>query len=95
MQDEAPYFVVELEDQHLKEEDGQCTLEAEFSIPNPRNVRWFKNKLEIFLGNNMHIEHLDCIHQLTIKKLSPKDAGKYILQCDDVKTAAWLEVDGE
>ena len=95
VQEAVPSFIRELQDQHLKEEDGQCVLEAEFSIPNPRKVRWFKNKLEIFLGNNIHIEHLDCIHKLTIKKLSPKDAGKYILQCDDIKTSGWIEVAGE
>ncbi|XP_067934437.1 twitchin-like [Watersipora subatra] len=92
VQQEVPVFIRELEDQNLKEEDGHCVMEAEFSIPNPRKVRWFKNKLEIFHGNNIHLEHLDCIHKLTIKKLSPKDAGKYILLCDDVKTSGWIEV---
>ena len=90
-----PVYTKHLEDQHLKEEDGQCVMEAEFSDPNPRKVRWFKNKLEIFLGNNLHIEHTDNCHKLIIKKLSAKDAGKYILSCDNIKTSCSLEVDGK
>lgn len=35
-----PYFVRNLEDKHMKEEDGQVTVEAEFSIPDPRKVRY-------------------------------------------------------
>lgn len=89
-----PYYTRDLEDKQLREEDGQCMFDCEFSIPNPKNVRWFKNKVEIFHGNNLHIEHHDCLHQLTIKKLSVKDAGKYTITCDDIKSSAWLHVQG-
>jgi len=93
-QEAVPVYIVPLEDINAKEEEGPVTLEAEFSIPNPKKVRWFKNKLEIFLGNNIHIEHVDCMHRLTIKKLSQKDGGKYTLSCDDIKTSAWLNITG-
>ena len=56
--------------------------------------RWFKNKLEIFHGRNIHIEHNDCQHRIIIKRLSPKDAGKYTVSCDDIKSTAWLNVEG-
>ena len=35
-----PYFVKNLEDKNMKEEDGQVSMEAEFSIPDPRKVRY-------------------------------------------------------
>jgi len=91
-----PYFTLDLVDQHLKEEERNYAIfEAEFSIPDPRKIRWFKNKVEIFHGDNYHIVHKEEFHSLTIKKLSVKDAGKYTLTCDGIKSSAWLHVQGE
>lgn len=87
-------FVKELEDQRAMEGKDKVVFMCKFCKPNAK-VRWHKNKLEIFHSHHYHFVQNGDELMLQINKVMLEDGGKYTCQCNDVKTSAWLYVDGE
>lgn len=83
----------DLEDKKTLEGDKTVRFNCAFCKPNAQ-VKWFKNKLEIFNGHKYHFENEDQEYSLDIQDVKMEDAGKYWLECNGVKTSAWLFVEG-
>lgn len=86
--------MVELDDIKATEGDKKTQFESDFCKPNAK-VKWFKNKLEIFAGHKYHFENDDKKYRLVINHVKLEDGGKYTLECNNVKSSAWLYVEGK
>jgi hypothetical protein len=71
----------------------ESTFMAEFCKPNAK-IKWFKNKLEIFNGHKFHFLNEGNTYKLLVNNVKLEDGGKYTLECNGVKTSAWLYVQG-
>lgn len=82
-----------MEDQKAKEGDSVIKFSCKFTKPDAK-YRWYKNKLEIFQGKRYHFENEGEDYELCINNIKMEDGGKYTLECDGIKTSAWLYVEG-
>ncbi|KAF6018856.1 unc-22 [Bugula neritina] len=88
---EPPSFKIPLVDVTVEEGvDKEVTFMAEFTVKNPKLVKWQRNRMEIFKGSKDEIIHETYVHKLRITKLSAKDSGRYTLTVDGVSTSANL-----
>ena len=55
---------------------------------------FLQNRMEIFKGHKDEMIEDGLVHRLVINKLSAKDAGMYMLDCDGTTTTATLFVKG-
>lgn len=77
----------------IKEGTKEAVFSCEFVKPNAK-LKWFKNKLEIFNGHKYHFKNEGNIYKLILHNVKLEDGGKYTLECNGVKTSAWLYVEG-
>lgn len=93
-QQEPDKFLKELDDVKCMEGKERVTFSCEFCKPNAQ-VRWFKNKMDVFHGHKYHLTNDDHEYKLELYNVKPEDGGKYTCQCNDVTTSGWLYVEGE
>ncbi|XP_069132541.1 twitchin-like isoform X9 [Argopecten irradians] len=91
---EPDKFLEELEDIKTIEGEKSVHFSCGFCKPNAQ-VKWFKNKLEIFNGHKYHFENEGQEYILDIQSVKLEDAGKYTLECNGIKTSAWLYVEAK
>jgi len=84
----------DLEDVKCDEGTVKVRFFCEFCKPNAQ-VKWFKNKLEVFNGKKYHFENDDVDYALIINNVKLEDGGKYTLECNGAKSSAWLYVEGQ
>lgn len=77
----------------IKEGTKEAAFSCEFVKPNAK-LKWFKNKLEIFNGHKYHFKNEGNIYKLILHNVKLEDGGKYTLECNGVKSSAWLYVEG-
>ncbi|XP_069132543.1 twitchin-like isoform X11 [Argopecten irradians] len=92
--EEPDKFLEELEDIKTIEGEKSVHFSCGFCKPNAQ-VKWFKNKLEIFNGHKYHFENEGQEYILDIQSVKLEDAGKYTLECNGIKTSAWLYVEAK
>ncbi|XP_021346443.1 twitchin-like isoform X8 [Mizuhopecten yessoensis] len=91
---EPDKFLEDLEDIKTMEGEKMVHFTCGFCKPNAM-VKWFKNKLEIFNGHKYHFENEDQEYILDIQNVKLEDAGKYTLECNGIKSSAWLYVEAK
>ena len=93
VQQKADSFIKPLQGQKVKEgRDKKVRFECVFSKNNVK-AKWFKNKQELFVGKKFKMTSQGDLHVLEITDPKTDDEGKYVCQCLDVKTEAYLEVE--
>lgn len=68
-------------------------LACKFSQPTA-NVRWYKNKLEVFHGPKYNMSATDGVFRLIVNRVAMEDAGKYTCEADKKETSCYLKVEG-
>uniref|UniRef100_K1R5L7 Titin n=1 Tax=Magallana gigas TaxID=29159 RepID=K1R5L7_MAGGI len=92
--EEPDKFLQDLQDMKIKEGTKEAVFSCEFVKPNAK-LKWFKNKLEIFNGHKYHFKNEGNIYKLILHNVKLEDGGKYTLECNGVKTSAWLYVEAK
>ena len=91
-QQKADHFIKPLQNQTCKEgRDKKVRFECVFSKNNVK-AKWFKNKQELFVGKHYKMTSQGDLHVLEINDPKVDDEMKYVCQCLEVKTEAYLEV---
>lgn len=84
-----------LEDVYCKEKDESAKMSCKYSKCSVQ-VRWLKNKLEIFQGKKYNFSKTeDGVFTLTVQNIGMEDAGRYACQAEEKTTNAKLFVEGE
>ncbi|KAL3314212.1 hypothetical protein Ciccas_007169, partial [Cichlidogyrus casuarinus] len=92
VKEEKERFLEEMQNVDTKEGAQKVLLKCTFVKPNAK-FRWYKNKLEIFQGPKYNFMQEGNEYALEIKRVAMEDAGRYICKCNEISTAALLNVE--